>query len=270
MRRDAGSPAQSSQHGRTASQRDRQYRFQLNKRARECLSGKPGKPYDAASSRNKIAAVAFFAHAGLKFSPKNLSIEIYKGDTHMPTKVIKSALVLALFIAGWSVTAIAQSTISPEKRALIKEMIEATDVQKTGDTMIKAIIDQMEKDAPQRVTEIVNARTDLTPQEREKMILEVTAADARFTRRFRELLKEKLNWPQMMDELLYPIVDKYYTEDDLRNIIAFYKSPTGRKMLADMPQMMTDIILKSEEIVRPKVMEISKQILDEEAKRHRQ
>lgn len=34
---------------------------------------------------------------------------------------------------------------------------------------------------------------------------------------------------------------KYYDEDDLRNIIAFYKSKTGQKALKSMPQMTAEI-----------------------------
>jgi hypothetical protein len=69
---------------------------------------------------------------------------------------------------------------------------------------------------------------------------------------------------------MYPVVDKYYTEDDLKNLIAFYKSPTGRKVLEVMPQMMGDIMVRTNEIIKPRFDEISRQILDEEKKKRLQ
>jgi uncharacterized protein len=185
----------------------------------------------------------------------------------MHRRILKSVLPLALLILGLSATASAQNTISPEKRALIKEMIVATDAQKISDVMIKATMDQLENNSPKRIAESVNAMSDLTPEERKKMIQEMTDSSARFTKRFRELVKEKLDWVQLMEELVYPIVDKYYTEDDLRNMIAFYKSPTGKKVLEAMPQMMAEMITRSEEIIRPKIEGIVKQIQAEEEKR---
>lgn len=181
--------------------------------------------------------------------------------------ILKTAFVTALLLTGLAATATAQSAISAEKRALIKEMLAATDMQKAGDAMMKTMLDQFEKDSPQRIAESVNALSDLTPPEREKMIREITADNARILKRSRELMMEKIDWSQLMDQLMYPIMDKYYTEDDLKTLIAFYKSPTGKKVLETMPQMMTDIMVRSMEIMKPKIDEISKQLLDEEKKR---
>jgi hypothetical protein len=185
----------------------------------------------------------------------------------MHQRILKPVLTLALLILGLSVTASAQNTITPEKRALIKEMIVATDVQKMSDAMMKATMDQLENNSPRWIAESVNIMSDLKPEERKEMIREMTDSSARFTKRFRELMKEKLDWVQLVEELIYPIIDKYYTEDDLKNMIAFYKSPTGRKVLEVMPQMMTEMMIRSEEIIRPKIEGIAKQVLEEEKKR---
>jgi hypothetical protein len=189
----------------------------------------------------------------------------------MHKRILKSGLTLALLILSLSATAFAQNTaqnnISPEKKALIKEMLAASDVQKMGDMMMKATMDQLETGTPARIAESVNSMPNLTRQEREKMIRTLTDDNARFTKRFRELTKEKINWLQLVEELMYPIVDKYFTEDDLKNMIAFYKSPAGKKVLEVMPQMMTEIMIRSEEIAKPRFEAIANQILEEEKKR---
>lgn len=41
-------------------------------------------------------------------------------------------------------------------------------------------------------------------------------------------------------EMLIPIYDKYYTEEDLEQLIAFYKSPIGKKMVAQQSDLMKE------------------------------
>ena len=38
--------------------------------------------------------------------------------------------------------------------------------------------------------------------------------------------------------MIIPIYDKHYTESDIDQLIAFYNSPIGKKMIATMPQVM--------------------------------
>lgn len=40
--------------------------------------------------------------------------------------------------------------------------------------------------------------------------------------------------------MIIPIYDKYYTETDIDQLIAFYNSPIGKKMIATMPQVMQE------------------------------
>lgn len=51
-----------------------------------------------------------------------------------------------------------------------------------------------------------------------------------------ELKKETSNTKDF-EELLIPIYSKYYTEKELDDIIAFYKTSTGQKVIKTMPDM---------------------------------
>ncbi|MFA5059573.1 MAG: DUF2059 domain-containing protein [Candidatus Omnitrophota bacterium] len=41
-------------------------------------------------------------------------------------------------------------------------------------------------------------------------------------------------------ERLVPVYDKYFTEDELKGLIAFYQSPLGKKLLRTTPMIMQD------------------------------
>ena len=47
------------------------------------------------------------------------------------------------------------------------------------------------------------------------------------------------SFTQLMD-LMVPIYAKYYTEEDLDNIIRFYETPSGRRMADAHPKIATD------------------------------
>ncbi|RVT76680.1 DUF2059 domain-containing protein [Flavobacterium sufflavum] len=43
-----------------------------------------------------------------------------------------------------------------------------------------------------------------------------------------------------LEKMIIPIYDKYYTENDIDQLITFYNSPIGKKMISTMPQIMTE------------------------------
>jgi len=43
--------------------------------------------------------------------------------------------------------------------------------------------------------------------------------------------------------MIIPIYDKHYTESDIDQLIAFYNSPIGKKMIATMPQVMQESMI---------------------------
>lgn len=182
-------------------------------------------------------------------------------------RIIKAALTTALLFIGLTAAAHAQETISPEKRALIKEMLAVTDMQKSIDMMTKAMSDQFEKEEPQRIADSVNEIEGLTPEEREKLRREMAEDSARFFKRYQEVFQQKVNLAEVLDQMMASILDKYFTEDDLKSLIAFYKSPVGVKMLQVMPQMMVDIMVKSNDVLKPKLEEVRKQVIEEERRR---
>lgn len=52
-------------------------------------------------------------------------------------------------------------------------------------------------------------------------------------------IKKEVN-PEGISNLYIPIYDKYYTEEDLDNLIKFYQSPTGKKVTSVMPEMLNE------------------------------
>lgn len=59
----------------------------------------------------------------------------------------------------------------------------------------------------------------------------------------RQYVEDDAFTPKMMDEMLdafIPIYQKYYTDAEISEILLFYNSPTGQKMLMEGPKMMAE------------------------------
>lgn len=56
---------------------------------------------------------------------------------------------------------------------------------------------------------------------------------------FWEEFKKEIN-PDDIENMILPIYDKYYTEADIDQLTAFYKSPIGKKMIQTMPLVMRE------------------------------
>jgi uncharacterized protein len=116
----------------------------------------------------------------------------------------KSLLILSFCVLSFSANA--QSTSKNEK---IKQLLELTGSGKMG----IQVMDQM-------ISNFKSSHSGVNEQFWEDFKKEVKAED--------------------FENMIFPIYDKYYTESDIDQLIVFYNSPIGKKMIATMPQVMQE------------------------------
>lgn len=56
---------------------------------------------------------------------------------------------------------------------------------------------------------------------------------------FWEDFKKELN-PEALINMIIPIYDKHYTEQDIKELTAFYQTPIGKKVIATTPMIMQE------------------------------
>jgi hypothetical protein len=181
-----------------------------------------------------------------------------------------AAVLLSLFVAGVHGQESSPSptqTISREKQALIQELLELTSPKKTVDAMLQAQADQMEKQLPNIVWQAVSGMKELqnlTPKQREEIRLQVVSTSLRSGRRMYELLLQKIDFNKLIGDISLPLYDKYFTEAELRDLVTFQKSATGKKVVEVMPNLMVESMTRTTEIIMPKISEALSQIQAEE------
>jgi uncharacterized protein len=121
---------------------------------------------------------------------------------------MKTLLIAAALLCGFASPALAQPAPSHARAA--EELLELMD---------------MKSQMQQAMDVMMKAQTEGNP-----ML-------AQFEDVMREFLNKYLAWEQIKPEYVR-LYTEVYTEDDLRGLIAFYRTPLGQKVLAATPQVM--------------------------------
>ena len=164
----------------------------------------------------------------------------------------------------------AKPAISPEKRALILDLLEAIEVRKTALGLLNAIFDQDEKQTPEFVwqglsdTEYFKA---LSAESKEDLRKKIFTDSARMSTRLRALISERIDFARLVEDISIDLYDKYFTEAEIKDLAIFYRSPTGKKTIETMPKMFSESMSMTIELIKPKMREIISVVTKEEADR---
>lgn len=117
----------------------------------------------------------------------------------------------------------AKAAVTPEKAAVIQELITLMKIDdmatEFGDQMVKTVVNDLKR-----------RRRPVEPKMR--------AAIEEEARLFVKEEMTRKSWSQS----LYPLYDKHFTTQELRDIVAFYKTPAGRKSLQALPVLSKEFV----------------------------
>lgn len=116
---------------------------------------------------------------------------------------MKKIATITLLVLGLSVSVFAQTTSKEQK---VRQMLELTGTAKIGVQTVNTLLATFQRQYPNVSKEFWNE------------------------------ISRKVNAEELIN-LVTPIYAKYYTEEDLDQIILFYNSPAGKKVTATLPQI---------------------------------
>ncbi len=183
---------------------------------------------------------------------------------HLP---LFSALLFCFCIFN---TAQAQTDIAPEKKNLIAELIVLTKTNQQIAKITNTILKSMELTYPLTIKRSIESRTDLNAKEKAQLESEMSDSFKSFSKKFRERLPQAVDYPRYVEEAVYPLYDKFFTSKELSDLIAFYRTETGQKVVETMPLVFADADRLSREILLPKVLKLLDEIIEEDLKNARQ
>lgn len=173
-------------------------------------------------------------------------------------RCLAAAVASTLFAVGAAVAEVDES-----KRELIRELI----LLSGGDTAANQIADltlaQLAPAYETVVEEVLVSEVDLSDQQ--KQALRGHLADfGSFSQTFRERFPERVDMDQVLESIYVPLYDESFSTQELQEIVIFYRTPTGRKVVEVLPRLLQQGMQQTLPAVQPKVMALVGEILAEQ------
>lgn len=160
-----------------------------------------------------------------------------------------------------------ETNTSPQKQALIAELLRLMNTKKQTEDVINAMMDEFERQIPEIVMGgISDSLAKLTKQEQEELRVKITQSALETSRRFRDAFSKKLDFAKL-EEITAAVYTKYFSEAEISDLIAFYKSNGGQRMLEIMPQMLAESMARSQELMMPIMKDLMHDMSTEETQK---
>ncbi len=184
-------------------------------------------------------------------------------------RFLQICLITAITFS-FSIFAKAQTKISDEKRKIIAELIALTKADKQIYQITDSAIAVYEKQPPITVETMLGKNNNLNPAQRIEMQKILDVHQQSFSRKFRERLPQTIDFSKYIENSIYPLYDKFFSESELRDLVTFYKTPTGQKVIGTMPMLAAESLQNARTVLTPQISELIETIIQEEVRDYAQ
>ncbi|HZG52460.1 MAG TPA: DUF2059 domain-containing protein [Pyrinomonadaceae bacterium] len=145
-----------------------------------------------------------------------------------------------------------QAATSTQKQVLISEFRKLT-----GADSVNGSINFSSDSVRELLSAVFEQDKEITDAQKQDLRKSVAEATARIDKTVRDFLADKAKITAWSEEVIYKIYDKAFTEEELRELIAFYRTPTGQKAAAFLPTLSSKVQKEFGEVIRLKLSNIA-------------
>jgi uncharacterized protein len=167
-----------------------------------------------------------------------------------------AGLIALAFCSILAFPAYAQNEPTPEKKALIKELLSLTNASSNSETMFNQLMGQIQEPLAGQASNMLREwiqEQKLTPAERTRMEAEVPGSAQRIANRIRSELPKRISFGGLAEKVGFEIYDKHFTEAEIKDLVAFYKTPAAQKFIRIAPQFMLDMAQMTKKLMDPEL-----------------
>ena len=132
----------------------------------------------------------------------------------------------------------------PPSEASIKELLDVTQVRK----LLDATMSQMDAFMQQAMQQVTQGQA-ITPELQKE--IEKSRAEAM------AMMKEILDWNRL-EPMYVRVYQKSFTQQEIENLIAMYKTPAGQTLLTKMPVVMQNTMTEMQQLMQPMMQRIER------------
>jgi hypothetical protein len=167
---------------------------------------------------------------------------------------MKRALILALVVVAGSAFAGEREI----KRGLIAELLQVIDAKGLTQASFDAVF------ATLRGLNSEHQLTDI-PEEYRAQFEEQRKAEEENLRKFRERLFTRVDYQKYAEEAYEPLFDEHFTADELKELIVFFKTKPGQKLVKIMPGIGVGGLSQGKSLLMKAAEETTQELDKEEA-----
>jgi hypothetical protein len=156
-----------------------------------------------------------------------------------------AGLMVLAFCFIIAIPAYAQNDPTPEKRAMIKELLGLMNAANNTEAITNQLMEQL----PEPLTGLASnmlrewiQSLKLAPAERNRMEAEVPESAKRIANRIRAELPKRIKFGELAEKVGHEIYDKHFTAAEVKDLIAFYKTSTAQKFVRLTPQITAEML----------------------------
>lgn len=151
---------------------------------------------------------------------------------------------------------------SEQKVELIRRLLALSGGESAAKQITETVLAQIHARYPTLVDEVLKAETDLEESEREALRAHLADFDP-FAATFRERLPQRIDLGRVLESVYVPLYDAHFSEAEIREIVVFYSTPTGRKVVEVLPEVLQQGMESTVPMVQPVVLALLSEILAE-------
>jgi hypothetical protein len=176
-----------------------------------------------------------------------------------------AAVILAVSVLVLPARSEAEATES--KQEMIRELLTIAGIVGMAEQMRdqQSVVElmRMQPSYHEMMEWATSEQTDLSAADRQRLLARLDDFDA-FAERYRALFNERLDFSAIIEAVYPPLYDKTFSEEELRQMVTFYRTPVGRKSIEVMPSLMQEAAEGIEGAVRPLAIGLVHEVVTEE------
>jgi uncharacterized protein len=181
-----------------------------------------------------------------------------------------AGLMVLAFYFIFAIPAHAQNEPTPEKKALMKELLGLMNAGYNSEAVANQFMEQLQAPVASLISNEVRGwiqEQKLAPAEQKRLEAEVAETVQRVLTRVRAEFPKRVNYRELTEKVISEIYDKYFTEAEVKDLIVFYKTSTGQKFIRLVPQISAEMFPRLEKLIGPELTQLINESFDDELMR---
>lgn len=177
----------------------------------------------------------------------------------MRLRILTVGLLMALAVIG------ATAQVKSHDQ-LVVELVDAMGIKEQARTTVDGVMTAVSQQSRGILENMVLSESGLAPSDKEKIAAVSRESYERFMKAFRERIIKQVDIAKTVEEIAVALYTKYFSDQELGDLIAFYRTPTGKKSMQVLPTLATESIQMAQEKMGPTLEKVVKELLEEERK----